>query len=398
MNILAVSQTYTQFDLQGRTVHVRPLAQELARRGHRIAVLTDCARRLRRPAARSDEAIEVVALPSIMRYRNLTLNPGVVPFYTRRLRAFQVVHIFGLYDLLGPGSAFYCRRWRIPYVLEPMGMHPPRVSGIRKKRVFHWLLGRRMLSAAARVVATSELERTQLLQAGVDPAKVVLRRNGIETNHLLAASTGRDFRVRWQIPPRAPLIVFLGRLAPVKGLELLIAALAALPLPEARLVLAGPEDRRGYQRRLQALATESGVSARVLFTGALYDEEKAAALRAANAFVLPSLSENFGVAAAEAMACGTPVIVTERCGIAEIVAGQGGLVVSADADALRDAITRVLTDAELTVRFRRQAPRIAAELSWDEPVQQMEAIYEEIHAANQLRRDPDGGKAGVGDR
>jgi glycosyltransferase involved in cell wall biosynthesis len=379
MNILAVSQAYAQFDLQGRAVHVRPLAHELARRGHRMTVLTTETRRRREPPVPPDEAIEVVALPSVARYRDLTVNPSAVPFYARRLRAFHVVHIFGLYDLLGPGSAIYCRRWRIPYVLEPMGMHPPRVSSIKQKRVFHWLFGRRMLSAAARVVATSELERTQLLQAGVDPVRVVLRRNGIETN-LLRAAPSREFRARWQIPPWVPLIVFLGRLAAVKGLELLIAALAALPRPDAHLVLAGPEDRRGYRRRLEAVAAASGVSARVLFTGALYDEEKAAALRAADVFVLPSLSENFGVAAAEAMACGTPVVVTDRCGIADLVAGQGGLVASADADALRDAITRALTDAELTARFRQQGPAIATALSWHGPAQQMEALYEEIVA------------------
>ena len=380
MRILKVNQTFAFFDEGGRTIHVRALARHLARCGHRLTVLTSNYGQSRRTGTRTIEGLEIVCLRSLAHYRTATLNPEVVFFCLRQLRDFQVVHIYGLYDLLGPVVAFFCRRWGIPYVLETMGMYRPRVRSLWKKQLYHLLLGRSLVRKAARIIATSENERSELIQAGLDPHKVILRRNGVELEALGLIDRTNHFRIRWGIPLDASLVLFLGRLVPIKSLDLLLSVFAALHSASTWLVLAGPEEGDGYRQGLDRMVTELGLSGRVLFPGPLYGDDKAAALKDADVFVLPSLVENFGIAAAEAMACGIPVIVTNRCGIAPYVEGQAGLVVPHDAEALRDALQRLLTDSSLCQRFRAQGPVVAQGLSWDEPVAQMEAIYQELIA------------------
>jgi glycosyltransferase involved in cell wall biosynthesis len=116
----------------------------------------------------------------------------------------------------------------------------------------------------------------------------------------------------------------------------------------------------------------------LLFLGPLYGDAKWAALQDADVFVLPSQNENFGNAAAEAIAVGTPVIVTDRCGIAPWVHDQAGLVVPYDREALTEALWRLLTDEALHRRMRQGCRKVAEALSWDEPVAQMVRLYEAL--------------------
>ena len=105
---------------------------------------------------------------------------------------------------------------------------------------------------------------------------------------------------------------------------------------------------------------------------------RSAAYRDANVFVLPSQNENFGNSAAEAMACGTPVVVTDQCGIAPIVDGRAGLVVPHDSRAIAAALKKLLNDDALASQFRDACPGVVRGLSWEQPLSQMEAIYRDI--------------------
>ena len=146
------------------------------------------------------------------------------------------------------------------------------------------------------------------------------------------------------------------------------------------LVMAGADEGDGYRRELESLSARLNLSGRVLFTGPLYDEAKWAAYHDADVFVLPSQHENFGNAVGEAVACGTPVIVTDRCGIAPLVDQRAGLVVPHNLKAVQDSLSRVLGDAALRGRLREGCAEVARGLSWEEPIAQMEALYAELLA------------------
>ncbi|MEM1552505.1 Glycosyltransferase involved in cell wall biosynthesis [Candidatus Fervidibacteria bacterium JGI MDM2 JNZ-1-D12] len=385
MRILKVTQAYAPFlDKGGPAVKVPAIAKRLVQRGHSVTVLTANYGAVGDGQIKACEwdGVRIVYLRTIVRYRAITLNPGIVTFCLQHLRAFDLVHIYGLYDLLGPTVAFFCRRFGIPYVVEPMGMFRPIVRNIRLKYLYHRLLGWRMVNGAARLIATSEREKGELIEDGIPAEKVFLRRNGVEAPEQLPEIG--SFRKHWGIPPDVKLVLFLGRLVAKKSPDMLIESFAEIlkakggKASNVLLVLAGPEEGDGYLKYLRSLALQLGVKDNILFTGPLYGDAKWAAYRDADVFVLPSQSENFGNTVAEAIMVGTPVIVTDRCGIAPYVDGRVGLVVPYDRKALSNALQTILTDEQLAERFRRNCTQVAKEFSWDEPVTEMETLYRQL--------------------
>jgi len=388
VRILNVAQTYFPYLAEGgRPVKVRILSRELALRGHEVTVLTAnlgseaWSQSLNTPERTptgwrmAEQGVEAIYLPSWLRYRALTVNPRVVGFCRAWLERFDLVHFYGLYDLLGPVVSHYCRRGGIPYVIEPMGMYLPIDRSLRLKLFWHRTMGRKFLEGAARIIATSELEHQELLAAGVPADKVVIRYNGVDLSSCLSLPPRGGFRAKWGIPAGEPLILFLSRLIPRKNADILIEAFAQACPESGRLVIAGPEGEPGYRAYLEKCAAESGVEARVLFTGPLYDEGKKAAFADADIFALPSRYENFANAPAEAMACGIPVIITDSCGIRSLVDGQAGLVIAPEKQALVSALRTLLLDKALYTRFQEGCHRVTDQLSWNHLVGQMEGYY-----------------------
>src|SRR5580658_9007382 len=193
MRILMAVQSYFPFqDRGGPVVKVRALARGLAQRGHQVTVLTaDLGlRRTNGSAIRyqpcpwgwraEEDGVEAVYLSTLANYRALTVNPDVIGFCGTTLRHFDLVHFYGLYDLLGPAVSSSCRRQEIPYVIEPMGMYRAIDRAFRLKHVWHRLLGVAFWQNASRIIATSEMEQDELLADGVASDKVVVRYNGID--------------------------------------------------------------------------------------------------------------------------------------------------------------------------------------------------------------------------
>jgi glycosyltransferase involved in cell wall biosynthesis len=216
---------------------------------------------------------------------------------------------------------------------------------------------------------------------------VVLRYNGIDREEFRGLPPPGTFHKKAGLHDDDRLVIFLGRLIPRKGADLLIEALPQMHGEKARLVIAGPEGEAGYLNFLRAKARALGVEHRVLFTGPLYGEDKKAALADASVFALPSRYENFGNAAAEAIACGTPAIVSDRCGIAPLVDKRAGLVTSYDSRAVARNLKRLFTSATLYQRLKAGCPELAEEISWDRLVRGMQDSYEEARN-NFLRRPP----------
>jgi len=393
VQILNVAQTYFPYLAEGgRPVKVRTLSRQLARRGHKVTVLTaylgqkDWLSGVPAPDKCAigwraiENEVEAVYLPTWARYRTLTINPGLMGFCRNNLGRFDLVHFYGLYDLMGPTVSYFCRRQGIPYVIEPMGMYRPIDRNLRLKRLWHRVLGDRFLQNAAQIIATSEMERDELLHEGVSPEKLAVRYNGIDEDASASPPSRGSFRAKWRISSNEPLILFLGRLIPRKGADVLIDAFSQACPEFGRLVIAGPEGEAGYLAYLKRHAVESGAATRVLFTGPLYGEEKKAVLADADLFVLPSRYENFANSAAEAIGCGLPVIVTESCGICSLIDGRAGLVIGPEQNALAAALYRLLSDRPLYTRFKVGCPGVAGQLSWEHLTEQMEGYYMDILA------------------
>lgn len=394
MRILNITQSYAPFfEFGGPPAKVRALAEGLARVGHEVTVLTadwGVERRLRdspgEPAAKASpfgqtreaNGVKAIYLANWFHYHAASWNPALGRYLRARLQNFDVVHIYGLYDFLGPATAAACREREIPYVVEPIGMFVPIVRNLWMKRRYHRFLGRKMFAGASAIIATAEQERAELISGGIPKEKIVLRRNGVDTPKSFPAQG--IFRGLLKIPRNAKLILFLGRLSQKKSPDLLLRAFASEKVSElparipVHLAFVGP-DEAGMLTKLKQMAAKLSLAERVHFLGPLGGEAKWGAYRDAEVFVLPSQNENFGNTAAEAVASGTPVIVTDQCGIAPLLDGIAGLVVRHDEGALASALHELLHNETLYDKLHQGCAAVYARLTWEQPVQEMAALY-----------------------
>jgi len=407
MRILSVTQSYAPFyEFGGPPVKVEALANGLAQRGHAVTVLTadwgfeshmasgknlGDAKRSAFGWTNEVDGVQSVYLPTWFHYRAATWNPAIARYCRAQLADFDVVHIFGLYDLLGPAVASECRKQKIPYLIEPIGMFVPIVRNIFLKRVYHAQWGKEMLGGAAGLIATAEQEVEELAAGGIPRTKIVLRRNGVMAPRQLPERG--VFRGDHGIPAEALLILFLGRLSAKKSPDLLLESFAQVPETidgkQVWLAFAGP-DESGMQVRLQELARAKKVDSRVVFSGPVFGEMKWLAYGDADVFVLPSQNENFGNTAAEAAACGTPVVITENCGVAPLLDGIAALVVVHETTAVAQAVKEILSNLELRMRLSEGGRAAASRLGWDEPVYALEQIYAELAAQRPVGRQSAG--------
>ena len=255
-------------------------------------------------------------------------------------------------------------------------MFVPIVRNFLLKSFYHFAWGRRLFEGASAVIATSDQEAKELAAGGVPSGKIVLRRNGVEIP--VSWPEPGAFRQTHGISQDAKLILFLGRLSAKKSPDLLLQAFAELPADlegkPLQLVFAGP-DEGGMRAQLEEMAAQLGLRTRIQFVGPIFDGNKWAAYRDADVFVLPSQNENFGNTAAEAVAAGTPVIVTEQCGIAPLLANEAGLVTRHDSAALSEALVQMLGTGQTRAKLEAGCAKVTSRLGWEEPVREMETLY-----------------------
>ncbi|MFL6030530.1 MAG: glycosyltransferase [Gaiellaceae bacterium] len=358
----------------GPVVAAAELVRRLVRRGHDVDVVTTTIADLEhRPRARSSVGVvdgaTVHYLATPLRYRWMGITP-TLPVALQRLPQPDVVHVFGFRDPVTTGTAAWCRLRRIPYVFEPLGMFEPRLRKVALKRALDATLYRGVARGAAAVVVASPREREGVIACGVAREKVHVRGNGFpDPDQQRPGSDPSGVRPRLGIPPDAPLLLYVGRVAAGKGIDHLLAAVRELP--DAHLVIAGPDDRHG-------IATGGERVHRLPVS----DEPPLGLYPQADVFVLASEGESFGMVAAEAAAAGTPVIVSDRCGIAAFFEDGEALVVPYEREAVVAAIRRVLDDAALRERLHRGGIAAARRTSWERVADVQEQIYRDVAATN----------------
>lgn len=291
----------------------------------------------------------------------LAYHPHIVPTISPLIAAAEIVHIHALWEEIQHQAARLARRFGKPYLFTPHGMLDPwsLTRSKLKKRLYLAIRLRRELSRASVIHFADEVERD--LAAGLNlPTPALVEKHVVDLSDFQSLPPKGEFRRRFPQLGDRPIVLFLSRLHPKKGLDLLILAFARLKSRGAFLVLAGPVSDQ-YRAQLTELARTHGVLDRTVFTGMLYGRDRVAAMVDADMFVLPSHQENFGIVVIEALAAGAPVIISDQVNIhRQISAAAVGQVIPVNVDAIADAMDRYLLDESLRAQTAaRGAPFVA---------------------------------------
>ncbi len=263
-----------------------------------------------------------------------------VPWLAAHRRDYDAVIVSGLWQYHGLGVWRALHGTDTPYFVFPHGMLDPwfkrtyPLKHLKKWAYWPWA-DYRVLRDARTVLFTSEEERRAARESFW-----LYRCNEVVVNYGIAGPSGDGSAQQQAVLGRYPELrgqrvwLFLGRIQEKKGCDLLIRAFAKVAATDSsiRLVLTGP-DQTGWTKTLQALAAELAVAERLLWTGMLSGDVKWGMLRLAETFVLPSHQENFGLAVAEALACGTPVLISDKVNIWREITADGAGLAAGDSEA-----------------------------------------------------------------
>ncbi len=309
-------------------------------------------------------------------YGPLCWRPGLARSVRETVSGFDVVHIHALWEDVQHQAARAASTLGKPYLIRPCGMLDPwsLSQGGWKKSLYLWWRLRRHLNRAAALHFTTDIERDLTKPLGLTSWAIV-EPNGIRLDEFRELPERGGFRGKYGISHEIPVCLFLSRLHPKKGLDLLFPAFAALGQP-GHLVIAGPVTD-DYRATLEAEVSRLHLGDRVHFVGMLRGREKLAAFVDADLFVLPSRQENFGNAVVEALAAGVPVVISDQVNIWPEVrdAGVGG-VVALEVDALAGELRRWLVDPDLRTQAAHRGKELVRErYDWEAIAQRWAKHY-----------------------
>ena len=379
LRLLHVIPTYlpaTRYGGPIRTVHA--LCRALAAQGHATDVFTT---NVDGPGA-SDvplrtpvdlDGIKVSYFPSRL-LRRLYWSPPMGRALFGRMADYDLVHVHSIYLWPTWTAARAARRHGVPYILSPRGMLVPELIRRKNRRIKQaWigLIERPNLEQAAAIHTTSEIEARHLASFGWKLPAVATIPHGVDDPPPAGTDLSADVTAALA---GAPAVLAFGRISWEKGLDRLIAA---LPLaPAARLIIAG--DDGGQASALAAQARQLGIAGRVtILPRNISGDDKEALFAGAALFAMTSLSENFGLAAFEAMRRGLAVLTTADVGMSEIVRQAGaGLIVDPSPSAVAGGLEAMLADdAARRAMGRRGCERVMADYGWDMVAARMTDLY-----------------------
>jgi glycosyltransferase involved in cell wall biosynthesis len=364
------------------------MARAMARRGHEVAIYTtnyNGATDLDVPLGVPVEAGDGVTVKYFQvhapRFWETCFPLG------RALRAdagnFDLMHLHSLYMYHDRAGAAAAQRNGIPYIVRPHGTLDPYIWKRRRARktIFEWWFQNRVLEGAAALHYTTEDELRLAAPVARNPHGFVVP-NGLDTDEFANLPAKGAFRAMYPEIGDRPIILFLGRLNFKKGLDLLAPAFGKLRAAghDAHLVIAGPDDDMADKTR--AWLSEAGALEHATFTGMITGNDKLAALVDAEMFVLPSYSENFGIAVAEAMACGLPVVISDAVNIwPDVEAAGAGLVGPCDADVTARNMIEILQNPGRAAEMAQNGIGLVRDrYSWDGIAPTLEKAYEDVLA------------------
>jgi D-inositol-3-phosphate glycosyltransferase len=375
-------------DSGGMNVYIRELGREMSRRAHTMDVFTRRVDRDTPEVSFIDGRTRVIQVPAgppsagkreLRRYQERFLE-GVLDFQAREGKAYDLVHS---HYWLSAGIGHELKyAWGAPHVTMFHTLAEAKNRHHVSEREPRYRIDGESEAArgADRVICASEGERAMLRELyGVADCRITTVPCGVDTERFRPAQRARARR-RIGLDTNSPVILFVGRIEPLKGIDVLIRAAAQLESPFHLLIVGGDAKDGARKAELAALAGELGILGRVSFRDAVPHGDLPLYYGAADICAVPSYYESFGLVAIEAMACGLPVVASRVGGLKETVEDgrTGYLVPWRCAEPFAERLDLLLSNEPLRRSLGREARRAAARYRWPEVAARVEGVYHDL--------------------
>lgn len=374
MKILNVNMTLDSGEGGGTAERTYQMSRFLAKAGVNCTVLTTDLG-LTPERIKGLAGVTVVALPCLVKRLYLP------QFSYRQIKSLvaeaDIIHLMNHWTFINALVYLLASRLHKPYVVCPAGALP--IYGRSKlfKWLYNWAVGRKLIRRASGHIATTSDEIPHFQSYGVEADQVSVIPNGINDDDYLSGDV-QAFRHKYGLP-ETPLLLFMGRLNPIKGPDLLVRAFGRIKddFLTYHLIIAGPDE--GMLADLKQLAVEYNITERVHFVGYLGGVDKSQAYHAAELLVIPSRRDAMSIVALEAGLAGKPALLTDRCGFNEVAGVGGGRVVSASVAGLQQGLAELLSHpAQLKGMGGNLQKFIVENFMWDSIVQKYLRLYAQI--------------------
>jgi glycosyltransferase involved in cell wall biosynthesis len=376
----------------GPSLAIFPMCQALAEAGCEVQLCTtnaDGEHKLPVEIGRMSnyEGVATIFFPSAA--GEFKYSRGMAHWLDIHIAEFEVIHIHAVFNYPSLAAARAARKHRVPYIVRPLGTLDPWCMQQKplKKNLYWRAFGKHMIERGAAVHYTTAAEQRAVEQSlKVNHGVVIPLGVDLDISRCASVLDQQALQHSQSAIPNSqsanPYVLFMSRLHPKKGLEVLIEAFASLLADERlrkwKLLIAGDGDAE-YVQSLKSLVNGLGAGKSIIFAGWLAGTAKSVALQDASLLALPSYQENFGICVMEAMACGVPVLVSPHVNLAsEIERVEAGWIAQISRDDLRLALNEALSSATERTRRARAAQTLSEEYGWPIAGKRLIDLYETL--------------------
>lgn len=388
MKILHVVPTYYPCLEAGGVVNaVYQLGKKQVEKGNEVSVFTtdSCSERIKMKK-RYDVNVDGVKayyfknLSNSLKSKFIIDTPYALPFkIKKKIKKYDIVHIHEHRHSLAIITSYYAKKNNIPYVLQAHGSVLPFFQKEKLKEVFDKLCGFKILKNASKLFALTDVEREQYIKMGMEEKKIKIVPLGIELKDYANLPPRGNFRKKYHIENDEKLLLFIGRINKIKGLDLLINSFYILNKTNRNIKLAIVGPNNGFLNELKTLVEEFKLEDKVIIRGPLFEDLKRKAIVDSDIFVMPSQYESFTTSGLEAMACEKPVVLTKNNHIHTWVNNNTGFSVEYNKEDLASKLKKLIDNKELREALGKNGLKQVKEYyNWDSVEKQVMSIYKEI--------------------
>jgi glycosyltransferase involved in cell wall biosynthesis len=330
------------------------------------------------------DGLKVYYFENLRKYFPVRIPP--IPYYSlfvarKEVIDFDIIHIHEHRTLLAIIVSYYAKKHNVPYIIQPRGSVPT-LNKKKQKDLFDFFFGKKIVRGATKIVASSRSESGLYIDVFpfVKDIDILHIPNGLNEGEYQNIPDKGLFRKKYGISDNSKIVLYLGRVHERKGIDLLLDSFEEIvhkySSEKVLLIIAGPDD--GYLSHLKSLVQQKKLDEKVIFTGAIHGHNKLEAYVDADVFVLPSKNryESFGNVVLESCACGTPVIVTNNCGVSEWLTLDVGYVIEYNKKQMVEALDKILFDQRISDAFSFNCTELIKNYSWSSVSSELEKIYE----------------------